>query len=224
MAVIVDDAAGLLHLPPVHRHTTRPQLPLDADVLFARGSEALRDGVLRVQAGMLEAREEGLSTGAHAFDLGRIEGQVQLAAAGLGDAADQEDVVVAGHDEDDFVVLRRVGGDGERGFHFREVGPVVEDPDQGATERVAGLVAGERERGEAGAVDQDVGGEAVEEVLFLGEEVAGNGVGVESGAFGLDEQHEPLHGAVRVDDGCKVFVSVNGPVPRINAVLVYRVA
>ena len=112
---------------------------------------------------------------------------------GLGDAAEEEDVVVAGHDEDDFVVVGGVGGDGEGGFDFGEVGAVVDDADEGAAEREARLVAGEFLAGEAGGVDDDVGVEAGAEVVFLIEEVAVDGLGDEFGAFALDEHHEPFH-------------------------------
>lgn len=112
---------------------------------------------------------------------------------GLGDAAEEEDVIVPGHDEDDFVVVGRVGGDGEGGFDFGEVGAVVDDADECASKGEAGLVAGEFLAGEAGGVDNHVGVEAGAEFVLLVEEVTVDGFCDEFGAFALDEHHKPFH-------------------------------
>ena len=177
------------------------EVAFDADVAVAGGAEALGERVGGVGAGMGEGGEKGLAAGAHADDFGGGEGEVEGGAVGLGDAAEEEDVVVAGDDEDDFAVRGGVGGDGEGGGEFGEVGAVVDDADEGAAEGEARLVAGELAAGEAGGVDDGVGGEALAERVFLVEEVAVDGLGDEFGAFALHEDHEPFHGAVRVDDG-----------------------
>ena len=56
----------------------------------------------------------------------------------LGNAPDEQYVVVTGDQEDDFVRrVRSVRGDGQRGFDLGEVTAVVDDPNQAASDRIA---------------------------------------------------------------------------------------
>lgn len=193
LAIRVHDAARFQALAAVEHDLPGAEFALDADVAGAGRAQALGERVVWVGAGELEAGEEGLAAGAHALDLGGGEGEVEGPLVGLGDAAEEEDVVVAGDDEDDFVVVGGVGGDGEGALDLGEVGAVVDDADEGASEGEAGLVAGQFLTGEAGGVDDDVGTEASTELVFLVVKVAVDGFRDELGAFALYEYHEPLH-------------------------------
>ena len=149
----------------------------------------MRKGIIWVQAGRSEAREKVFAAGAHALDSGYLEGEVQGRLVRLRDVAQEENVVVAGNDEDDFVVAGRVRGNGQRALDFGEVGAVVDDADKGPTQGEAGWIPGKFGGGEASGVDDHVGAELSTEAVFLVEEVAMDGCSSEFGAFTLYEKH-----------------------------------
>ena len=200
LPVGMHDAARFRALAAVEQDLAPAEFALDADVALAGRAEALRERVVRVRAGELEAREEGLAAGAHALDLGGVEGEVEVPLVGLGDAAEEEDVVVSRDDEDDFVVVGGVGGDGERALDLWEIRAVVDDADESASEWETGFVACQFLASKAGSVDDDVGPEALSKFVFLIVKVTVDSFGDELGAFALDQHHEPLHRTVGVDD------------------------
>lgn len=72
---------------------------------------------------------------------------------------------------------------------------------------------------EACGVHDDGGAEARQQVRLEGDEVAGDGLGVQDGAFGGHEGHEPGHAAVGVDDGGEVGVGVDGAIGGVDVVV-----
>jgi len=120
--------------------------------------------------------------------------------------AHEEDIIVPGHDEDDFV--DGVGGDGEGIVHSGKVSAVVDDAEECAANGVAGFVAGEFLGSESGGIDDDVGVVLGAEEVFLVEEIALDGFCDEGGALAADELLEPTHGAIGVNDGDENLVGI----------------
>ena len=72
MSIRVDDlAVGL------------PVLPLDADVCTTEWPEALDEGRLGIQLGVLESGDEVVASAAHALDLGASHLEIELVFVGL---------------------------------------------------------------------------------------------------------------------------------------------
>ena len=192
------------------------QLSFDTHVTLTERTKTLGERIFRVESRVLETREERFASVTHTFDDGRVQCEVQFPFMGLGTPAQKQDVVVSRDDKHDFV--DPVCGNDEGVVDLGEVFAVVDDANKTAADRVTGTIPREFRPCETGTIDDDVDVETFSKLSFLVEQVAVNGLGDEFRALGFDDLHEPGHGAVGIDDGSEMFVSVDDTVRWVDVV------
>src|SRR5579859_35892 len=119
----------------------RSQFSFHADILFSERAETLGEGVLGIEACVLETGEESFAAGTHAFDDGEVQCQVKFPFVRLSAPAYKENVVVSRNEEDDFVDA--VGGNDQCVVDFGEIFAVIDNANKTATNGIARFVAGE---------------------------------------------------------------------------------
>jgi len=75
----------------------------------------LSERIFRIQACLLEIRQEGLAASAHAFDDGRLDRQRKLMLVWLREASNQQDAVIPRDYEDDLIRVMKCIGSGRQG-------------------------------------------------------------------------------------------------------------
>lgn len=199
------------------------KLTLDANVPRSEGSESLSQRVRRVEASLLEAREERFAAVAHALDDGRVEGEVQFGLVRLGDASDEKNVVVARDEEDDLVgVVYGVGSDGQGRLDLGIVLAVVDDADKSAPNGIARRVASYLCTSQARRVNDSVSAKPCTQSLLLIEQVAFNSLRDGGRTFAVDKTHEPHHGLIGIDDRRQELVRIHCAVVRADPSLLYQ--
>lgn len=123
-----------------------------------------------------------------------------------------EGLIVSRYDKNNttiLVALLIVIRDDESFRDLWESRPVIDHPDEGAAQRVHGLIRSGLKRSKTCRVDDVLSVVLLKQLVFMFVEIAGDVVGDELAALGLDEVLEPWDVDVGVDDGRDVLIRVH---------------
>ena len=192
-----------------------PEFSFDTDVAFPERSESLSEGILWIEASILETRKEIFGSRTHAFDNWRVQSEIQFPFMRLCASADEKNVFVARHNKYNFMFA--FGSNDQGIFDFGKVLSVVDDSDEGTSDWIAGIVASELGTSETGSVDNDISVESRQKLLFNVDKVSGDSFRDKRCSLSFDKSHQPGHCTISVDDRRQMFVGIDNAIIRIDS-------